>query len=252
MTPHPTTIPADLFGDALLRDWCGPLEWDPGDGDWLDATRTLDEAVLLRDSAGPFVEVDVADCRLPLARPECRANVLRVLARGDGCPCDGICQAVDWDDMGGPPLEVRCVLPVTGHPGHHEGRQPGHPNPTPLWGFHITAKPCERCNGSGYLRRPAPAWHLVTPDEGGTLLVAHSQHSAALLAHHALDVARGGRGVVEVWERLPQRGADNAGARWRRVVPADDGYRLHATAEELLRGPVALLDGDVLRMGVTP
>lgn len=58
--------------------------------------------------------------------------------------------------------------------------------------------------------RGNPAWHLLPVCEGGSLPDAFAQHSSALLAWHARDVAAGGRGVVGVlgeWcvDRNPDR-----------------------------------------------
>jgi hypothetical protein len=232
MTPHPTTIPADLFGDALLRDWCGPAQaaHEPPVGRWLDAvvlhlesTRVILTNPIHGDA--PYQRL-ISEVRLPLARPECRANVLRVLARGERNTLGSCC-----DD-----------------PGHD------------------------------WLRKPAPTYHLVTPDEGGTLPAEHAQRSAALLAHHAVDVARGGKGIVGVlggwvenaaphlagtWRRKSLTGSDACSEVWHREWflrasnidclahgrhDSSDAGKAAADTAALARG-FALLDGDVLRMG---
>lgn len=62
---------------------------------------------------------------------------------------------------------------------------------------------CDRCSGTGYLRKPAPAAHLLPVSELGTLPDGFARHSPRLLQAHAESVAGGGPGVVGVlgeWE----------------------------------------------------
>lgn len=111
------------------------------------------------------------DMRLDLTRPEAAWRLCVVLAAGARCrSCDG---------MGA----VACG------PGGSE-------------------VPC-LCD-DGYLRKPAPAWHLLPVKYGGQLPDSLAQHSAALLGCHARRVAAGKEtlGLLGNWrpaDSMPER-----------------------------------------------
>ena len=73
---------------------------------------------------------------------------------------------------------------------------------------------CPHCRGSEWVRKPAPAWHLLPVAEGGSLPAEYAHHSAALLACFATRVAAGMGGIVDV---LPSwRWISKYGRHWRR------------------------------------
>ena len=68
------------------------------------------------------------------------------------------------------------------------------------------------CHGNGaWIRKPAPAWHLLPVALGGTLPNEYAEHSPALLACHAQRVAAGFPGLlgmlssVELYDHPPVR-----------------------------------------------
>lgn len=183
-----TTVPADLFAD-LIDGWVGPVEthhtWDEewyptwfwSHVDWLDRYNR-------RGLAGRY------PIRLDLGRPECRAQLARVLGRGLDCPkCGGTGEMDDHDTI------------------EHDQRK------------------CVSCLGSGWDRPPAPVRHLVPRAELGDLPDEHSVHSAALLTAHALDIAAGGRGVVGVlgpWVNQTGDAYPKGSRGWGREVVAGE------------------------------
>lgn len=234
MSPE-TTIPADLFPDLLLVAlgvaWVGPVEIrdtpEPVEGRepiWLPGVNLAPDWPRQR-------------LRLPLSRPECRAQLLRILATGLRCAaCEG-----------------RVAKLAAGE-----------------WVRVPTVAPCANCNGTGWLRKPASAYHLAPPEEGGALPAEHAAHAPALLAAHAMSVARGGPGIVGVlgrWqghERLTRRALCGDDAD---VFVCDRGWEVRDGNDHLLAhgpetGPAgraladaaarahgyALLDGDTLTL----
>ena len=100
--------------------------------------------------------------RLPLTRPEVRQRIATVMGVG-----------------------VRC-------PGCHGDGTDGR----------AAIAACLACHGTGYLRPPAPARHLLPASELGDLPDALAGESAGLLACHLAIVLNGGaglRGVQSAW-----------------------------------------------------
>ena len=137
---------------------------------------------------------------------------------------------------------------------------------------------CPHCRGSEWVRKPAPAWHLLPVAEGGSLPAEYAHHSAALLACFATRVAAGMGGIVDVlpswrwiskygrhWRRgdtLDVRERDvlsegwHAGWRCRRERCAagpetGEAGKFAADATALVAGFALLDDGDVLRLPPT-
>ena len=193
MSDPVTTIPASKFGDALLLvapgvAWRGPLGVFEA-GVWHEAlsldrsTTAPDEWFINRIVDGEDESVSLDRLRLPLTRPEARAQLQRVLLAGERCPlCAGSGKVSDDEALRDLALRagtaVALALPALADFGR--------------------AACAGECHGSGYLRRPSSVRHLMPAGEGGDLPDALAQHAPALLAHHALDVAAGGRGVVGV------------------------------------------------------
>lgn len=84
---------------------------------------------------------------------------------------------------------------------------------------------CSRCPPEsptrGYLRAPAPCWHLLPESEGGRLPDSCAAYSATLIAAHVGSVVDGGRGIQDL-----------LGA-WRKVSAADPD-----TGETWIRGRI--------------
>ena len=137
---------------------------------------------------------------------------------------------------------------------------------------------CPHCRGSEWVRKPAPAWHLLPVAEGGSLLDEHAKHSPVLLACHATRVAAGMGGIVDVlpsWRWISKYGRHwlrgdtldvrerdvlsegwHAGWRCRRERCAagpetGEAGKFAADAAALVAG-YALLDDDVLRLPPSP
>lgn len=88
------------------------------------------------------------------------------------------------------------------------------PDPEHLPGY--AGPPCPSCRGTGYLRPPAPARHLLPVSELGDLPDALAVESAGLLACHVARVLAGLGGVQGVFEdwKNPGRAIVNAVQRW--------------------------------------
>lgn len=89
------------------------------------------------------------------------------------------------------------------------------------------------CHGTGYLRPPAPAWHLLPVACGGSLPDALAGHSAGLLACSAWRMRAGMGPIVKVlpeWTRHSGRAED-----WARTG-ANDGRYLHVSAGGSMSG----------------
>ena len=185
MTPE-TTVPADLFPGLLDIApgvvWCGPVVWfdqhqQRGTGEWI---------VSAYGPGGMAHGAAMKRLKLPLHRPEARAQLCRVLAAGERCPeCKG--------------ARVDTTKPITS-----------------------ATTPCPICHGSGYLRKPAPAWHLLPATEGGTLPATLAEHSPALLARHARIVAAGGEGIVGVLGEWVFNGGGSVDTWCRFAVVGED------------------------------
>lgn len=103
--------------------------------------------------------------RLDLTRPEALDHVARVLARGVRC-----------DLCGGTAASAYAVS------------------------LGARSSPCPHCTGSGYLRPPAPVWHLLDAERTGVL---SRRHIAEAVGWSVRSVALGGRplqGVLGSWE----------------------------------------------------
>ncbi len=177
---NPTTIPAT---DEMLAGYAGPC-------DWLDLFF-CDEGNWVRSLYGPGGMANgtsAARVRLPLLESGALDHALRYLAAGVRCPmrvgqrCGENIAAGEWVSYGEPSSHLR-VIPAQ----------------------------CPRCNGTGYLRHPTPAWHLRDTASGGTLT---AQVAAEAVAWSVASVERGGgvlRGVAvllpeDPWMRYRERG----------------------------------------------
>jgi hypothetical protein len=178
---NPTVVPAT---EALLAGYAGPC-------DWLDTYPYPDRAVWCPSVYGPVGMANGAPVnrvRLPLTKPGALDHALRHLAAGVKCPmrvgqrCGENIAACEWVAYGEPSSPLR-VIPAQ----------------------------CPRCHGTGYLRQPAPAWHLRDTASGGTLT---AQVAAEAVAWSVVSVERGGgvlRGVAvflpeDPWMRYRERG----------------------------------------------
>ena len=194
MTLHPTNVRADLFGDALLRDWVGPvLDSGMGGPQPRVVLRVYHSNVFL--VGGPLSngqptwdQSAIERVSLDLTRPECRHRLCVVLAAGEKCPSSAHpAPSVPYDGR------AYCI-----------------------------------CRGTGYLRQPAPAWHLLPTTEGGTLDGSLAAHSPALLAAHAQMVAigKGLLGVLGNWrpaDSMPER---QFRPRWAPGCNNDNAYTI--------------------------
>jgi hypothetical protein len=200
---NPTTIPAT---EALLAGYAGPvlLRGDPCvvmgpddayPGQWLlsrpDGWDVMSDTTWCRAEPGTALALN-------LLNPIALDWTLRHLAAGVKCPAcmgDGRDQRSINPNLS--PSERRA-FPALDHLGRAS---------------------CPRCNGTGYLRQPAPAWHLRDTASGGTLtaLVA-----AEAVAWSVVSVGRGGgvlRGVLDPW-RNPKWSV-NVWMRTRSEAPHD-------------------------------
>ena len=159
-----TMIPWDLLPDAL-DGWVGPVRWKAVDGHF-----AWDDAVL-----HVWLPEKREGMMLDLTRPEAAQRACVVLAAGMKCPTCGGSGVVT-------PLGGTLYGPGLGH--GQEGC---------LWCGGSSGN-----RGTGWRRKPVPAWHLLPKTLGGTLLTVHGHHSPALIAWHAASVARGGEGVEAV------------------------------------------------------
>jgi hypothetical protein len=127
-------VPANLFDGAFVRDWFGVAErLTMDDREWRLTAWTPANA-----------DDDLARFRLPTDRPESRWQVARVMERGVRCP-------VGCPDR----HEVHAAIPATVHrAGDAFARALG-------------MTPCG-CQGSGWLLRPTPTYHLLTRAESPT------------------------------------------------------------------------------------
>ena len=150
-----------------------------------------------------------------------------------------------------------------------------------------SGKRCTTCGGTGtigtgWLRKPAPAWHLLPKALGGTLPDEYAAHTPALLSCHAARVAAGQPGLVVLfpYRVLPEgitRYRDDGGPLlsvckegtaevgrgwWFKLAYADYGAtaagpengeagKLLADAAALAAG-YALIDGETLRLPEVP
>lgn len=170
------TIEAGLFPD-VLDGWTGPVVWFDKfpsrtypEGQWVTSAY---------GAGGMANGTDPTRILLPLTRPECRAQLARVLATGLRCPCVAVRD--DLARRGLPVADVACV----------------------------------QCGETGWTRPPRPCFHLLPRVEGGSLPDEYVQHAPVLLVAHARDVAAGGPGIVGVlktWAPVP--GYPDSGARW--------------------------------------
>lgn len=163
------SIPADLFGSALLDGWCGPKESRCGfcgSGDIrLSCSYCGDSTYDHTCNDGCRVCGGAPVLVLPLARPECRLRVAAVLAAGERCrSCGGA-------------ATVAC-------------------------GTGGSEVPCLRCT-DGYLRQPAPCWHLLPQSEVGPegLPPELAPHAPELVACHVALVLAGRPGIVGVLDK---------------------------------------------------
>jgi hypothetical protein len=157
---HETTIPADLFGDALLSGWVGPVQCrfkvDGSAWEWSDAVWPC------IDKAAQWLT------RLDLTRAEARHRLCVVLTAGERC--DHRCE--QW--------------PQCANMSGHE------------WTVCSRCGAYTDKGEIGHLRKSAPAWHLLPVGEGGALPAEYAHHAPALLARHARRVAAGMGGIVGI------------------------------------------------------
>lgn len=170
---NPTTLPGNALPD-LLTGWVGPVLVLEDSKPWAydSHLRGLHRVHPPTTGQHPIIHEDDDFCRLynvrlDLTRSEALSQALLVLARGMRC-------------SGFPGCSNNIECPVSGWscPGCVDCY---HPMPTVV---------CA-CAGTGYLRKPAPAYHLVTAEFGGQLPAGYAEHSAALVACHATRVAAG-------------------------------------------------------------
>jgi hypothetical protein len=180
-TTHPDhrAVSGDLFPDLFAcadgRTWIGPIRLaDPHVklDRWPDAFEDLSlyhvayRMAYVVDVNGDRFDAPLDLVRLPMERAEARHQLARVLAVGR--KCHGEC----------------CGN------GEIEG------------GYHQPSRvDCPTCQGRGWLRKPAPAWHLLSESDGGRLSLPEGEHAPALLARHARIVAAGGLGIRGVHRR---------------------------------------------------
>ncbi len=126
-------------------------------------THLPDRACCLTTGSSFLLRPECA-VRLDPTRPEVRSRVATVLARGLRCFC----------------LNGGYVGSVVDGPGDR------------------LLTECRPCKGTGWLRQPVASHWLLPTDEGGSLGPDVVQHSPALLAWHARDIARSGTGLAGV------------------------------------------------------
>lgn len=246
------TLPAELL-PGVLDGWTGPvLDLDGKPcvviGPWLPRFPT-DYVIARADGAeamsddGPSVSAAPASAlRLPLSYPEVQHRICVVLAAGERC--DGECCGNGEIEGGrGEPPRVDCPS----------------------------------CAGTGWLRKPAPAWHLLPVALGGTLPNENAWAVPALLDAHARRVLAG-KGpmcaVVRPWGQpgshavymdrptvagegavqyapysVPNRHWHGWSSGFARGPETGEVGKAAADAAALAAG-FALLDGDVLRVEV--
>lgn len=197
---------------------------------------------LLADWFGP-VFVDPADGwpkpesrRLDLTRPEAAWRLCVVVAAGERCECPS----------------RKAVYVVTD------------------WKKHGPAPNCQACNGTGYLRKPAPAWHLLPVKFGGTFPDFYENDCPALLACHATSVAGGGMGIVDIlspwvehddcWIRksvihhgnglyAKKQYSPTFVHGWQNGIIPGDGNLIWRSGDEVGEEAKAILDRDTLAAG---
>lgn len=166
-----STIACDLFPDLLTR---GVLALYPN-GQRVTVLYAGEPVSVYNGASDRREEPPRSALHLDLDHPLGRARLAHVLAAGLACPaCEGK-RRVTYNNVA------------------ERLRECGLNPPADMTGD------CEPCSGTGYLRRPSDVRHLLPVAELGTLPDEHAQHSPALLAWHAEDVGRGGRGVVGVY-----------------------------------------------------
>lgn len=192
--PEETLLAALTFGTEFFEDWIGPVQakvLDFFDGTGKHVTDWRDDVALYLDrdnkvglhgsySNGGW---DLENLRLNLERPEVRHRLCVILAAGIPCPGCQSHEEPGYLDVGGGSTELRagaagaclqCNL-------NHDGKTPG------------------------WLRVPAPAWHLLPEKEGGTLTPHYYDYAPELLVRHAQRVSAGLGGIrgVETVPRMP-------------------------------------------------
>src|SRR3989344_5907270 len=164
---HKTDIPAGLFGEALLRDWCGPLLVVNLEGQLVRALAVDLEggSVVVGYTENNhwnafMLDPDPSATWFPLSRKECRHRLCVVL------------NGEKWnkrDKMFGEVISEAEALRAI-----EENRIPD----------------------QVYKRKPAPAWHILPKEEGGKLPSEYAHHAPVLLTRHARRVAIEKNGII--------------------------------------------------------
>ena len=214
LTPADLRLPGDVL-PGLLDGWCGPVSMHGGTG-WCDASIIDDSGggdprvVGYYHGSGGYSVSEyerAAGLRLDCRRPEVRDHARRVLLAGERCRGSTVGLAAGLGCCDGW-VQIRSGS-----------------------GAHADPQPCDACNGSGYLRKPADIGPIIEAELRGDITPTEA---AGLVWCSLLRVAAGvkpARAIVS--EYMTPKWADRV--MFARHIPRDslcaDGGRLVCIVE---------------------